>query len=131
MKRFLLSIVLVVFIGGGALSFFAMGHSNDGVMNGNCPITALAVSVCPSEALSAISHYISMYQVFTTGIVSSIMTEVLMPALLFVAISYWLQKYITPVLNLFILFRIFRAKLYKPKTFTRWLSLLVNSPSFI
>lgn len=130
MKRFLLSIVLAGFIAGGILSFFAMKHGADGAMNGNCPITALSGSICPTGALSAVSHYISMYQAFTAGIVSSVVTDVLMVALLFIAVAFLLRKYLTPTPQLFILSRTFTAKLYRPQAFTRWLSLLVNSPSF-
>ena len=131
MKRFLASAVIVGVLAGASLGFFAMSHSMDGVMSTNCPITSLPVAVCSSGVLSAISHFQSMYQAFTNGIVASIVTQVLAITVLFVVGMYGLQKYTISIPRLFILSRAFRAKLYRPKPLTRWLSLLVNSPSFI
>src|SRR3990172_9423158 len=127
MKRLLLSIVLAGFIGGGILGFSAMSHNKDGAMSGNCPVTLLPTSECPTGTLSAATHYLSMYQAFTDGLISSVVTQVLAVALFFVGLAYVLRRNI--VLTLFILSRIFVAKLYRPQALTRWLSLLVNSPS--
>ena len=128
MKRLFASIILVGFIGGGILSFSAMSHSKDGAMSGNCPITLLHASACPTGALSAVTHYLSMYQAFTSGLVSLVVTQVLAVASLFVALIYVLRRGV--ISHLLILSRIFVAKLYRPQALTRWLSLLVNSPSF-
>lgn len=130
MKRFFALTILLGFMGGAILSFSAMGHSKEGTMEGDCPITALPISVCPEGALSAVTHYILMYQAFTNGLVSSTVTQVLAIVLLFVAVAYVLRGYLTPIQHLFILSRDYVAKLYRPRSFTRWLSLLVNSPSF-
>ena len=131
MKRLLLSIVLAGFIGGGILGFSAMSYNKDGAMSGNCPVTLLPTSECPTGTLSAATHYLSMYQAFTDGLISSVVTQVLAVILLFVVLTYGLQKYLILAPLLFILSRIFVAKLYRPQALTRWLSLLVNSPSFI
>ena len=129
MKRFLTTVILLGFIGGAILGFSAMSHSKDGAMSGNCPVTLLPTSECPTGTLSAATHYLSMYQAFTDGLISSVVTQVLAVALFFVGLAYVLRRNI--VLTLFILSRIFVAKLYRPQALTRWLSLLVNSPSFI
>ncbi|MBI5798537.1 MAG: hypothetical protein HZB10_01225 [Candidatus Yonathbacteria bacterium] len=126
MKRFLALMILLGFIGSAILSFSAMKHNMDGVMDGNCPI-ASTCSAGTAGTLAMASHYLSMYQAFTSGLVSSIVTQVLMVAFLFVALAHVLRIYFTP--QLFVLSRNFNAKLYRPQAFTRWLSLLVNSPS--
>ncbi|OIP65761.1 MAG: hypothetical protein COV32_00875 [Candidatus Yonathbacteria bacterium CG10_big_fil_rev_8_21_14_0_10_43_136] len=130
MKRLFALIIVLGFFGGAFLGFSAMSHSKDGAMNGNCPITLLPASECPTEALSAATHYLSMYQAFTDGLISSVVIQVLVVTLLFVLLTYGLQKYLILAPNLFILSRDFLAKLYRPQALARWLSLLVNSPSF-
>ncbi|MDO8572596.1 MAG: hypothetical protein Q7S11_02370 [bacterium] len=127
MKYCIALIVILGIIGIGIFGFFAMKHSADGVMSSNCPIASLPISVCSSGALSALSHSLSMYQAFTNGIVSSIVTQVLAVVFLLVVLTYILRIHLTP--QLFILSRNFTAKLYRPQALTRWLSLLVNSPS--
>lgn len=134
MKRFLILIVLISFIGGAFFSISAMNHNQGLSMNGDCPMSPLHTDVCPTGDLSVVSHFLSMYQAFTNGLVSSVITQVLMATLLFVAVLYVLRDNIASIrrllLSLFILSRDFVAKLYRPQALTRWLSLLVNSPSF-
>ena len=128
MKRLATLIILAVFAGSALFSVSAMNHNAEGQMAGDCPISALHASPCPDGALDMVSHYIAMYQTFTNVVVSSVVTQILSIAFLFVALAYVLRRNITP--HLFILSRIFVAKLYRPQALTRWLSLLVNSPSF-
>lgn len=130
MKKFLILIVLIGFIGGAFFSISAMNHNQGLSMNGDCPMSPLHTSVCPTGGLSVASHYLSMYQAFTNGLVSSVVTQVLIATLLFVAVLYVLRDDIVSIRRLFILSRNFSAKLYRPQALTRWLSLLVNSPSF-
>ncbi len=131
MKGLFISILIVGLAGGAILSFSAMNHSKGGTMSGNCPITALPASACPPGTLSATTHLLSMYQMFTVGVVSPIVAQVLAVTLLFVLVAYGLQRYFAQTPHLFILSRNFVAKLYRPQAITRWLSLLVNSPSLI
>lgn len=131
MKRFVVLIIIAVFAGSALFSVSAMNHSADGQMSSNCPVLALHASPCPDGALNIVSHYIAMYQTFTNVIVSSVVTQVLAIALLFVSVLYIFRMYVALVQRLFILSHDYRAKLYRPQTLTRWLSLLVNSPSFI
>lgn len=135
MKRFLVLIVLIGFISGAFFSISAMNHSQDLLMSGDCPMSPLHTEVCSTNDLPVASHYLSMYQAFTNGIISSVITQVLMFAVLFVAVSYVLRANIASIrclfVLLFILSRDFVAKLYRPQALTRWLSLLVNSPSLI
>lgn len=131
MKGLLTLILLTAFIGGAFFSISAMNHNQGVTMNGDCPMSPLHTSVCPTGDLSVVAHYLSMYQAFTNGLASSTVTQVLMAVLLFVTAIFILRKYLTPILSLFILSRDYRAKLYRPQTLTRWLSLLVNSPSLI
>ena len=76
-----------------------------------------------------------MYQALTNSLVSSMVTQLLIITLLFVAVPYVFRKYIALIrcllVSLFILSRDFVPKLYRPQALTRWLSLLVNSPSII
>lgn len=130
MKRFLALIVLTGFICGAFFSISAMNHSQSLSMNGDCPTSPLHAEVCPTGGLYVASHYLSMYQAFTNSLVSSVVTQVLMTTLLFVAVLYVLRDDIASIRRLFILSRDFVAKLYRPQALTRWLSLLVNSPSF-
>lgn len=131
MKRLATLIIIAVFAGSALFSVSAMNHSADGQMSGNCPVSALHASPCPDGALGMVSHYIAMYQTFTNVLVSSVVTQMLSIALLFVSVAYVFRKHIVSVLRPFILSRDYRAKLYRPQTLTRWLSLLVNSPSLI
>lgn len=131
MKRFLVLIVLIGFISGAFFSISAMNHSQDLLMSGDCPMSSLHTEVCSTNDLPVASHYLSMYQAFTNGIISSVITQVLMLAVLFVAVLYVLCKNSLSIQHLFILSRDFVAKLYRPQALTRWLSLLVNSPSLI
>ncbi len=135
MKKFLTLIVLAGFIGGAFFSISAMNHSQGLSVSGDCPASPLHTSVCPTGDLSVVSHYLSMYQAFTNNLVSSVVTQVLLIALLFVVVSYVFRKYFASIrlllVSLFILSRDFVAKLYRPQALTRWLSLLVNSPSMI
>ena len=134
MKRFLTLIVLVGFIGGAILSFSAMEHRMDGIMSGNCPTTSLHTSICPTGALSTASHILLMYQTFTGVFVSSFVAQVLITILLTIGVIYLLRKYTPSISHIRILLRYllcnFSAKLFRPRTITRWLSLLKNSPSF-
>ncbi len=130
MRKFLTAIVILGFAGGALLGIFAMNHSQNSAMNGDCPVSPLHTSVCPAGALSMTSHYISMYQAFTNGIVSSVF-QALMVVLLFVVVAYLLRRDITSIRHLPILSRNFDANLRRPHVVTRWLSLLINSPSFI
>lgn len=131
MKRFLILLILVGFAGGAFFSISAMNHGHGSEMNGDCPTTPLHTSVCPTGALSVIDHYISMYQAFTNGLASSSVTQVLMIALLFVVVAYTFRNYLVSIRHLFISPRNFDEKLFRPQALTRWLSLLVNSPSTI
>ena len=135
MRRFLTLIVLAGFIGGAFFSISAMNHNQGLLMNGDCGASPLHAEVCPTGDLSVVSHYLSMYQTFTNGLVSSMVAQVLMIALLFVVVSYVFRKYLASIRRLFVLLfilsRDFVAKLYRPQALTRWLSLLVNSPSII
>lgn len=134
MKRLLVLIVLAGFISGAFFSISAMNHNHGVAMNGDCPTSPIHAGVCPTGDLPVASHYLSMYQTFTSGLVSSVVTQVLMVTLLFVAVLYVFRKNIASIRRLFILqfilSRNFSAKLYRPQALTRWLSLLVNSPSF-
>ncbi len=135
MKRLATLIIISVFAGSALFSVSAMNHSADGQMSGNCPVSSLNASPCPDDALGMVSHYIAMYQTFTNVIVSTVVTQVLSIALLFVSVAYIFRKYIASIRRLFVLLfilsRSFDAKLYRPQAITRWLSLLVNSPSLI
>ena len=134
MKRFLVLIVLAGFIGGAILSFSAMKHRMDGLMSANCPVASFHTSACPTGTLSSATHYFSMYQAFTNVLVSSFVIQILMTIFLFVAVVYVLQKNLASIRYLFILLfclsRNYSAKLFRPQTITRWLSLFINSPSF-
>lgn len=130
MKRFVMLIIIAVFAGSALFSVSAMNHNANSQMSGNCPVSALHSSPCPDGALDMVSHYIAMYQTFTNVILSSVVTQALFIALLFVSVTYIFRKYIISVQRLFILSRDYCAKLYRPQTLARWLSLLVNSPSF-
>ncbi|MGB2580174.1 MAG: hypothetical protein WBC83_00585 [Minisyncoccia bacterium] len=133
MKRFLALIVIAVFVVGAFFSISSMNHNQGLLMNGDCPTSPLHAEVCQTGDLSVASHYLSMYQALTNSLVSSMVTQVLIIALLFVASSCVFCKYIASIRRLlvllFILSRDFVAKLYRPQALTRWLSLLVNSPS--
>jgi len=129
MKRFLVLMVLVGVMGGAILSFSAMHHSMNGVMSADCPIASLHISVCPMGSLIMVTHYLSMYQTFTNVLISSIVMQMLTGALLFVMVALVLRRHLASILYLFILFRNFSAKLYRPQALSRWLSLLLNSPS--
>lgn len=131
MKRLATLIIIAVFAGSALFSVSAMNHSVDGQMPGNCPVLALHSSPCPDGVLGMVSHYIAMYQTFTNVIVSSVVTQMLSIVLLFVSVAYIFRKYVASIQRPFILSRDYRAKLYRPQTITRWLSLLVNSPSLI
>lgn len=131
MKRFLVLIVLTGFISGAFLSISAMNHNQGVAMNRDCPTSPLHVGVCPISDLPVASHYLSMYQDYTNVIVSYVITQVLMIVILFVVVSYVFCKNSVSIQHLFILSRALVAKLYRPQAFTRWLSLLVNSPSLI
>lgn len=134
MKKFLALIVLIGFIGGAFFSISAMNHSQGLLADGDCSASSLHTGVCPIGDSSVASHYISMYQAFTNGLVASMVTQVLMIATLLLLVVYVFSKHLASIrcliLSLFILSRNFVAKLYRPQTLTRWLSLLVNSPSF-
>ncbi|KKS59029.1 MAG: hypothetical protein UV24_C0009G0020 [Candidatus Nomurabacteria bacterium GW2011_GWA2_42_41] len=135
MKRFLASIVITAFVIGAFFSIFAMYHNQGLLMNSDCPTSPLHAEVCPTGDLSVASHYILMYQALTNSLVSSMVTQLLIITLLFVAVPYVFRKYIALIrcllVSLFILSRDFVPKLYRPQALTRWLSLLVNSPSII
>lgn len=137
MKRFLISILLIGFAGGALFSISAMNHGHDSLMNSDCPMSLLPTSVCPTGILSVASHYFSMYQSFTNGIVSLAVTQVLMAVLLFVATAYAFRKYIGTIQHLLLLFCSWRWRhnfdlsLRNSRGVTRWLSLLVNSPSAV
>lgn len=135
MKRFLTLIILIAFAEGAFFSISAMNHGHGSMASSDCPTAPLHTSVCPTDDLPVASHYISMYQAFTNGLASSAVTQVLLIALLFVVLACVFHKYIASIrclfVLLFILSRNFEAKLYRPQALTRWLSLLVNSPSLI
>ncbi|MBI5400607.1 MAG: hypothetical protein HZB12_00610 [Candidatus Yonathbacteria bacterium] len=131
MKRFLILLLIVGLAEGAIFGLFAMNHHGAYLANGHCPTASLYSSTCPDGALTAVQHYISMYQAFTDGVVSLMITHVLVALALFVVVAYWLRRFLVRAPNLFILSRSFCAKLYRPKALTRWLSLLVNSPSTI
>src|SRR3990172_2225674 len=119
------------------IGYFVMNHNSAHSTNGQCSIASLHTSVCPDSVLPVAQHYISMYQSFTDGIVSSVITEVSMVFLLFAVIAYaFLGRYVV-LLNALLLVvslrlhRNFNANLYRPQAIIRWLSLLINSPSLI
>lgn len=129
--------LLIVFAGGALFSISAMNHSHNSPMSGDCPMSSLNPFVCPTGVLSTAAHYLSMYQAFTNGLVSLAVTQVLMVALLFVAVVYAFCNYIVSIRHLLLLFCSWRLRhnfdlsLRNSQGVTRWLSLLVNSPSMI
>ena len=137
MKRFLIFILIIGLAGGALFSISAMNHGHGSQMDSDCPISPLSTAVCPTGVLSVASHYISMYQSFTNGLASSVVTQVLMAVLLFVAAAYAFRKYIVSIQHLLLLFcsrrlhHNFDARLCGSREITRWLSLLVNSPSLV
>lgn len=136
MKRFLISILIIGFAGGVLFSISAMNHSHNSPMDGDCPMSSLNPFVCPTGVLSTAVHYLSMYQAFTNGLVSSAVTQVLMAVLLFIVAVYAFRNYLVSIRHLLLLFCSWRlynfdARLRGAREITRWLSLLVNSPSLI
>lgn len=137
MKKYLALILLVGFAGGALFSISAMDHGHGSQLSSDCPMSPLSAAVCPTGVLSVASHYISMYQAFTNGLASSVVTQVLMTVILFVSIAYAFRKYIVSIQHLILSFcsrrlhRNFDASLRGSREITRWLSLLVNSPSII
>ena len=134
MKRLFTLMILVGFLGGAFFSISAMNHSHRSLANSECPLSPIHTPVCPEDALSLASHYISMYQSFVNVLASSVVTQALMAVLLFVIVSCSFRKYIASIQYLLFCFwwrrRNFDAGLYKSRGITRWLSLLINSPSF-
>lgn len=127
MKRFIVLIVLLSFLGGASLSFFAMNHEH---MSNDCSAsTSVHHSVCPDAATSFASHYLSMYQSFTNVLFSALVTQGIPLALLFIFVVV-LYNYASLIPRLFILSRSFRVRVHQTEGIIRWLSLLVNSPSF-
>ena len=136
MKKSLISLLVIGFAGGAAFGLFAMNHNGSHSMNGHCSTDPLFSSICPDGALTVVQHYLSMYQSFTNGVVSLMTTQILVGILLFATIAYvLLKKY--AVLQKALLLAIFQrlrqslgVNLYRPRMVTRWLSLLIHSPSF-
>lgn len=131
MRKFLTVITIVGVVGGAFLGVFAMNHRQDSSMAGDCPLSSLHTSLCPTDVLPMAFHSISMYQAFTNGLVSLSVMQALMATFLSIVVAYVLRRNIISIPYLFVLTRNFRAKLYRPQALVRWLSLLVNSPSLI
>lgn len=137
MRKYFAVILLVGFAGWTlfGLSAMAMRHHQGSPMNGNCQLSTLPSSACPGTLAMAVYHA-SSYQSLLNSFVYTPVVHVLMAALLFVAVACVFRKYIASIQHLLFLFgswRLYRnldASLFRSQAITRWLSLLVNSPSF-
>lgn len=135
-KKILVLLLMIGLLGGVFFSIFAMDHSHSSLVSDHCSMALSHTPVCPADALSLAGHYIAMYQAFTDGFASSIVTQAVASVLLLVVGVSIFRKYIVAIRCLVSLsgiwrfYRGFGMKLCRPQETTRWLSLLLNSPSF-
>ncbi|MBI4088982.1 hypothetical protein HY415_02710 [Candidatus Kaiserbacteria bacterium] len=128
-KKISTALILLPFLTVALLNFAAMTYAADGSMQGDCPFSTVAASLCPSGALPGAIHHINAFQSFLNVPVSSAIIA-LITSLLIIVIST--------------LTFLFHPLLYKPLAFVsyhptpftsqnrkikRWLSLFEHSPS--
>jgi len=112
-------------------SFATMMHGPDGRISGDCPFSAVGVSICPQNTVPIVLHHISAYQSFINVPVNSGITALII-SLLLVAWAM-LAAFINPSLlgPLALVSTLYNSPpdtSYKRET-TRWLALHENSPT--
>jgi hypothetical protein len=63
-KKIAVSLILLSFVAIALFGFAAMTKEPDGKMFGNCPFSAMGVSLCPQDVAAMIFHHASAYQSF-------------------------------------------------------------------
>lgn len=131
LRQIIILFVLASFL---TLIFFGLAtmmHGPEGGVQGDCPFSAMGVSLCPQETLAIAIHHISAYQAFINVSVSSSMMVFIISLLLILCV--YLTFSLGRVLIRFPVSVFFHnsppASSYKIKI-TRWLSLFENSPSY-
>lgn len=132
MKYFIALIVILGIIGIGIFGFFIMNHDMNH-SSGNCVASIINNTVCPSDAISAILHHITAYEIFSQAIVNST-SFVIIATLLLLAIVVMLmvKMFLLTPLILFSEFLVWRRDEHSAtnqRKLIRWLSLLKNSPA--
>lgn len=138
MREYLTLILLIGFAGWTlfGLSVMAMSHHQGSPMNGDCPLLSLSSSVCPDTFAMAVYHA-SAYQSLLNSFVYTQVAKVLMVFLSFIAVVYVFRNYLALIQHLLFLSCFWRLRhsfdliLRNSQGVTRWLSLLLNSPSII
>lgn len=138
MKKYLTLILLVGFAGWTLFGLYvtAMSHHKGSPMNGDCPLSTLPSTACPDTLAMAVYH-VSTYQSLLNSFVYTQVAQVLMVALSLIALVYVFRNYLALIRHLLFLSCFWRLRhsfdliLRNSQGVTRWLSLLLNSPSIV
>ncbi|MEK7478101.1 MAG: hypothetical protein AAB645_01900 [Patescibacteria group bacterium] len=130
--KYLTAMVVIIFLTTALFGFFYMDHMGQ-ASNSNCPVAALLSFACTPDALSMAIQHLSAFQSFFSIPLVSSLTLVLLA--LSIVGFFWIilesillvrSDYLANQRNFFYLITEF---LFKRK-FSKWLSLLENSPTY-
>jgi len=132
-KKSITALILVSFLMLVLFSFGVMLHESGNQMTGNCPFSAMGVSVCPQDTLAVAIHHVSAYSSFFNVPTNFGPTIAIIFLLLAICVLFIL--FIRPPLPQRVTlargtYTLPSANSYNKKV-THWLSLFENSPSYV
>src|SRR3989344_3211333 len=90
-KKISAVLILISFLTIVLFSFSVMIQGEDGSMKDDCPFSAMGQSICPQDALTAVTHHISSYQSFLNVHVGSGFTALLISLLLLLYATFYIS----------------------------------------
>lgn len=130
-KQIIISLVLASFLALIFFGFAFMMRGQDGSMQGNCPFSAMGMSLCPQNALATVFHYISAYQSFLNVFTHSDIMTLIMSLFFAVYAVFMFSLYLYLFKSQKFISFVYNSQTPAPynRKITRWLSLFENSPS--
>ena len=112
-------------------SFATMMHGPEGRISGDCPFSAMGVSLCPQDTVAIVFHHISAYQSFINVPINLGITALIISLLLVtyaISVVFISPSLLSPLVLVIVLCDSPSDTSYKRET-TRWLALHENSPA--
>ncbi len=130
-KKIITSLILLSFIMIVLFSFASMMHGPDERISGDCPFSAMGVSLCPQNTIAIILHHISSYQSFVNvpvnfGTATFILYSLLIAYIIFVAP---INRFLPGLSNFVSIHHDSPPDTSNKRKVIRWLALHENSPA--
>jgi len=135
MKKYIVALIFISFLGLAAFSIPVFNHRMNDSMDNNCVGSKVGNTLCPTNLVAAVVHHMSVYQALFNTTAPSISPLVLLTLLVLLVVFALLFTKDIVGLKLNFLYkksRDFELIKYRARQkFVSWLSLFENSPSIV